>query len=129
MSVPDPRFRFVTRAYRLLLRAFPRAYARRTRPSWSSSSSSATPRSARVVVPRVCAAPHVAVAVGMGLAAGLAAAIAGGRLIRRLLFGERARDPLTLVAVTLVLALVAALACVAPAPRAATVHPADAIRT
>jgi predicted permease len=70
---------------------------------------------------------------GMGLAAcgviiGLLASAALTRLMESLLFGVGAADPLTFVAVALLLALVALLACWIPARRAARVDPIVALR-
>jgi putative ABC transport system permease protein len=70
---------------------------------------------------------------GMGLTAlGLAGGLAGGfaitRLLRSLLYGVSPLDPVTWLLVTGVLAVVAALAILAPARRAARVDPIIAIR-
>lgn len=66
--------------------------------------------------------------VGLGLGIGLAGAFAVSRVMDSLLFGISGRDPVTLVAVAVVLATVAVVACVAPAWRAARVDPMVALR-
>lgn len=63
-----------------------------------------------------------------GLVAGMAGALAGGRLMASQLFGVEPRDPLTLCGVTAVLLAVAVLACWAPARRAANTDPIVALR-
>lgn len=65
---------------------------------------------------------------GIGVAAGLALALAASRLIESLLFGVSARDPVTYGAVSLALLAIAALASWIPARRAAAVDPAIALR-
>jgi len=70
---------------------------------------------------------------GMVLAAGGAVIGVGlalllGRVISTLLFGVSGRDPLTLAAVSVALAIVALLACYIPARRAARVDPLVALR-
>lgn len=67
------------------------------------------------------------VAVGGGV--GLALAFGAAQLIRGMLYGGNALDPLTFVVVPLVLIGVAALAIWVPARRAAAVDPVRAIRT
>jgi len=64
-----------------------------------------------------------------GVAAGLVAALGLSRLMSGLLYGVSAADPWTYVTVPLVLALVATLASVLPARRAARVDPMAALRS
>jgi putative ABC transport system permease protein len=66
--------------------------------------------------------------VGVGLVAGLAGAIAGARLIRALVYGVSATDPLTFVVVPVLVVAVAVLAAVVPARRAAGLDPATVLR-
>ena len=64
----------------------------------------------------------------MGIALGLLSACALTRLMRPLLFGVSATDPLTLSVGALSLAFVAWLACYLPARRATKVDPLVALR-
>jgi predicted permease len=64
----------------------------------------------------------------LGVAIGLAGALALARLIQSLLYGIAPHDPLTLTAVTLGLLAVAALASWLPALRAARIDPIEALR-
>ena len=66
---------------------------------------------------------------GAGLIVGLAASVMLTRFMRGLLYGVSAGDPLTLTFVTLVLALVALLACFIPARRATSVDPVITLRS
>jgi putative ABC transport system permease protein len=63
-----------------------------------------------------------------GVAIGLAGAFALTRLMKTLLFGVSAYDPLTFVSIALLLALVALLSCWIPARRATRVNPIIALR-
>ncbi|HEY4133476.1 MAG TPA: ADOP family duplicated permease [Gemmatimonadaceae bacterium] len=64
----------------------------------------------------------------IGAVVGLIGAIAGARLLTSLLFDVRPTDPMTLVGVTALLLVVAALAAYLPARRATAIDPARALR-
>jgi len=64
----------------------------------------------------------------LGLAIGLFGAFLLTRVISSLLFGVTAKDPFTFVAVSVLLAIVALLACYIPALRATKVDPMNALR-
>jgi putative ABC transport system permease protein len=64
----------------------------------------------------------------VGLALGLATAAALSRVMQRLLFGVSSMDPWVYIAAPAVLVVVATIACLIPARRAATVDPVEALR-
>lgn len=64
----------------------------------------------------------------IGTIAGLAVAIAGARVMTALLFATDPRDPVTFVGITLLLAIIAILACVVPALKASRVDPMTTLR-
>jgi predicted permease len=64
----------------------------------------------------------------LGAAVGIASVFAVARLLNNLLYGIGATDPLTIVSVTLLLSVVAFLACWWPARRASSVDPVIALR-
>jgi putative ABC transport system permease protein len=64
----------------------------------------------------------------LGMAIGLAVALALGRVLTGLIFGVSASDPATFAAVAALLGSVAVIACLAPARRATKVHPLRALR-
>ena len=64
----------------------------------------------------------------MGIGVGVAVALGLTRLLTRLLYGVRPRDPLTFVALALLLIIVALLAVYLPARRATSVDPMAALR-
>ena len=63
-----------------------------------------------------------------GLAAGLLGFVLLSRLLTTLLYGITPRDTMSFAVAALMLALVALLACLIPASRAARIHPAVALR-
>lgn len=64
----------------------------------------------------------------LGIGIGIVAALGLTRLMASMLFGVRPTDPLTFAAVTLLLGLIALLACYVPAHRAMQVDPNEALR-
>jgi ABC-type antimicrobial peptide transport system permease subunit len=71
---------------------------------------------------------HGVTLAGIGIAIGLLGAMAGTRLIERLLFGVSATDPMTFVGSTVALAIASVAATCIPAIRAARVAPVTALR-
>jgi ABC-type antimicrobial peptide transport system permease subunit len=63
-----------------------------------------------------------------GVAIGLAAAFLFTRLMRSLLFGVEATDPITFAGISLLLAMIAILASYIPAQRAARIDPLTSLR-
>ena len=66
--------------------------------------------------------------LGIGLVIGFGGAIAMSRVIRSLLFGVNANDPLIYAAVTIVLIAASVVACWLPARRASRVNPMITLR-
>jgi len=64
----------------------------------------------------------------LGVALGLAAALALSRAVASLIFGVRATDPLTFVAVALLLLVVGIFATIIPAYRATRIEPVRILR-
>jgi putative ABC transport system permease protein len=82
---------------------------------------------ARRDVLRMMLVQHLRPAIA-GLLVGIAGAMALSRFLRSLLFGVSATDPVTFALVSLILLLVAAVACFVPARRATRVDPLVALR-
>ena len=64
----------------------------------------------------------------LGVAVGLAGALAGARLLRGLVFGISATDPLTFVGQTALILAACAIASYLPARRASRLDPVQALR-
>jgi putative ABC transport system permease protein len=71
---------------------------------------------------------HGLVLTGIGLLVGLVGAVGLSRLLASLFFGVLGSDTLTLAVVAMILGVVALLACLFPAQRAARVDPSIALR-
>jgi predicted permease len=69
-----------------------------------------------------------ALLIVIGLAAGAALSLAGARFISGLLFGVSPRDPMVFVAVSVLVAIAASMACLVPGRRALRVDPLVALR-
>jgi predicted permease len=70
----------------------------------------------------------VASTVGVGIVVGLVVSIALNKIVSHWVLSS-SRDPLVLLAVALILVVIALLACILPARRAATLDPMKALRT
>jgi len=66
--------------------------------------------------------------IGLGLGLGIPLAVLAGKLMKDQLYGVQPWDPVMLVGATVMLALAALIASVAPTRRAATVEPMVALR-
>jgi putative ABC transport system permease protein len=71
---------------------------------------------------------EAAILLGIGLLTGTGLALAAGTAAASMLYGLKPRDPLTLGAAITGMIIVALLASLLPAQRAATVHPMEALR-
>ena len=100
------------------------AVARRTREIGIRMALGADPRGVRALV-----VSEGAALAGVGIAVGLAAALALSRLLTTLLFGVSDRDPAIYAGSALALGAVALVATVLPARRAARVDPMEALRS
>jgi putative ABC transport system permease protein len=67
--------------------------------------------------------------VALGAVVGIALVFAVGRLLHNLLYGIAASDPVTILSVTILLAVVAFISCWWPARRASGVDPVTALRS
>ncbi len=63
-----------------------------------------------------------------GLAIGIGLTLVGKRILEGMLFGVRSTDPVTYIAVSVLLAAIAFLACQVPAARAARINPLRTLR-
>ena len=66
---------------------------------------------------------------GIGIAVAVPCSIVLGKLLRSQLFGVSTADPLTLIAVVLLITIVALVAAILPAHRASSIDPNTALRT
>ncbi|MBI4750065.1 MAG: ABC transporter permease [Acidobacteria bacterium] len=66
--------------------------------------------------------------IALGVVIGLTLAYFATRLLESVIFGVNPSDPAVLIGVTLVLALVAVMACVVPSLRALRINPIEALR-
>jgi ABC-type antimicrobial peptide transport system permease subunit len=72
---------------------------------------------------------HGVTLAAVGVAFGTLGSLAAGRVLASRLYGVAVSDPLTLAAGSVVVLLIATAASAVPAMRAASVHPADALRS
>ena len=80
----------------------------------------------RDLLKRIVGQGMVLIAIGAGIGLGLA--FLATRVLKSLLFGVSATDPLTFTVVVILLVAVALLACYVPARRATKVDPLEALR-
>jgi ABC-type antimicrobial peptide transport system permease subunit len=71
---------------------------------------------------------EIMVLISIGIVIGVPVALAGDRVVSRMLFGVRPSDPVTLVGAAVMLLIVAAIAGYLPARRASLVDPMVALR-
>jgi len=71
---------------------------------------------------------ETATLLGTGLAIGAALAFSAGKIAAAMLYGLRSRDPLTLAIAVAAMAVIALVASLAPARRAASIDPMTALR-
>lgn len=71
---------------------------------------------------------EIAILVVSGIAAGIALALAGGRLVQSMLYGVAPTEPLSMVFATVALMAIALTAGYLPARRASQVNPMEALR-
>jgi putative ABC transport system permease protein len=71
---------------------------------------------------------HALILLSIGLTVGLVASFALTRYLKSALYEVQATDPSTFAAVSLLLALVAVIACLVPTRRAVSVNPTVALR-
>jgi putative ABC transport system permease protein len=69
-----------------------------------------------------------ALLVSVGLGIGVAASLLLNRLIANQLWGVQPHDPLTMISVIVIIALIGTFACLIPARRATNVDPVDSLR-
>jgi predicted permease len=67
--------------------------------------------------------------IGVGLIVGIPAALASGRVLANQLYGVKATDPVILAGAALLLVAAASVAGFAPALRASSINPVEALRT
>jgi putative ABC transport system permease protein len=78
-------------------------------------------------VTRLVVAHGLGLAVA-GVAIGAIAAIGAGRVLSGMLFGVSPADPVTLLAITILVAVIALVASYVPAQRALRIDPSEALR-
>src|SRR5262249_5892154 len=71
---------------------------------------------------------HALLMVGLGVTLGLAGSFALTRVVKSALYGVTATDPATYAGISILLLLVAVVACLVPARRAISVQPTIALR-